>query len=77
VIFFSFWLVLSINVLISRQGVVIAVMVHFNLVIEGAGDWTQADVATAAQNFIICIEMLPCAIAYALTFGHKSFKVEY
>jgi len=63
VIFFSFW-----------QGVVIAVMVYFNLVIEASGDWTQSDVATAAQNFIICIEMLPCAIAYALTFGHKSFK---
>jgi len=63
VIFFSFW-----------QGVVIAVMVHFNLVIEGSGDWTQGDVATGSQNFIICLEMLPCAIAYALTFGHKSFK---
>jgi len=63
VIFFSFW-----------QGVVIAVMVYFNLVIEASGDWSQSDVATAAQNFIICIEMLPCAIAYALTFGHKSFK---
>jgi len=63
VIFFSFW-----------QSVAIAVMVHFNLVIEAKGDWTVSDVSTAAQNFIICIEMLPCAIAYALTFGHKSFK---
>jgi magnesium-transporting ATPase (P-type) len=63
VIFFSFW-----------QGVVIAVMVHFNLVLEGRGDWTTSQVATGTQNFIICLEMLPCSIAYALTFGYKTFK---
>jgi len=63
VIFFSFW-----------QSVVISVMVYFNIVIQGSGDWTTGEVATGTQNFIICLEMLPCAIAYAFTFGHKSFK---
>jgi len=63
VIFFSFW-----------QGVVIAVMVYFNILIEGSGDWSTGEVSSATQNFIICLEMVPCAIAYAFTFGHKSFK---
>eukprot|EP01118_Nematostelium_gracile_P014442 TRINITY_DN562_c0_g1_i1.p1 TRINITY_DN562_c0_g1~~TRINITY_DN562_c0_g1_i1.p1 ORF type:complete len:458 (+),score=83.64 TRINITY_DN562_c0_g1_i1:54-1427(+) len=63
VIFFSFW-----------QGVVIAGLVHFDFLIEAQGDWTQSQVAAGTQNFIICLEMFPCAIGYYLTFGYKTFK---
>jgi len=63
VIFFSFW-----------QGVAISILVFFNLLIKGKDDWSVGDVSTATQNFLICVEMFPCAIAYALTFGYRTFK---
>jgi len=31
-----------------RQGVIVAILVHFD-VIDGLGEWTQHDVATALQ----------------------------
>jgi len=63
VIFFSFW-----------QGVTIAVLVAFDVLIKEREDWTVSEISTATQNFLICIEMFPCAIAYALTFGYRTFK---
>jgi hypothetical protein len=64
VVFFAFW-----------QGVLIAAMVHFDFLIHAKDDWTISNVATATQNFLICIEMVPVSFAYYFTFGYKSFKV--
>jgi len=65
IIFFSFW-----------QGVIIAVMAHFGLLIQQEGDWTVSDVATATQNTLICFELVPCSIAFALTFSYKNYITE-
>jgi len=65
VIFFSYW-----------QSIVIAILVHFNLLIHGEGDWSVSDVSQALQNFLICIEMFPLAIAHARSFGYNSFSSE-
>jgi len=51
-------------------------MVHFNWVIESKDDWTISDVATGLQNFLICIEMLPLALAHVKSFGYKSYMEE-
>jgi hypothetical protein len=39
-----------------RQGVAIAVLAHFGIIV-GHGAWTTDNVAAAAQDFIICIEV--------------------
>lgn len=65
VVFFSYW-----------QSIIIAIMVYFGWVIESKDDWTISDVATGLQNFLICVEMLPLAIAHIKSFGHKSYVEE-
>jgi len=63
IIFFSFW-----------QGVVISVMVFFNILFKPTDNWSIGDVSTATQNFLVCFEMVPVSIAFAFTFGYRSFK---
>jgi len=63
VIFFAFW-----------QGVVISAMVDFNFIIKESGDWSLSEVSVAFQNWLICLEMFPLAIAFGRTFGYSSFK---
>eukprot|EP01114_Cavostelium_apophysatum_P018957 TRINITY_DN5975_c0_g1_i1.p1 TRINITY_DN5975_c0_g1~~TRINITY_DN5975_c0_g1_i1.p1 ORF type:complete len:496 (-),score=113.76 TRINITY_DN5975_c0_g1_i1:82-1569(-) len=63
VIFFSYW-----------QSIVIAILVHFHVWIHDADDWSISDVATGLQNFLICVEMFPLAIAHAKSFGWNSFS---
>jgi len=48
-------------------------MLHFGWVIESKDDWTISDVATGLQNFLICIEMFPLALAHIKSFGYKSY----
>jgi len=63
VVFFSYW-----------QSLVISIMVQFGWLIEKNGDWSVSDVATGLQNFLICLEMLPLAIAHGKSFGPNSFQ---
>jgi len=65
VVFFSYW-----------QSIIIAIMVYFGWGIESKDDWTISDVATGLQNTLICIEMLPLAIAHIRSFGYKSYMEE-
>jgi len=51
-------------------------MVHFNWLVEEKDDWSVSDVATGLQNFLICLEMLPLAIAHIKSFGYKSYVEE-
>jgi hypothetical protein len=46
-------------------------MVHFQILIHGTEEWTVGQVAAALQNYIICLEMVPLMIAFALAFGYK------
>jgi len=62
VVFFSYW-----------QSIAIAVMVKFEWVIEEKDDWTVSDVATGLQNFLICVEMFPLALAHIRAFGYNSY----
>jgi len=62
VIFFSFW-----------QGVTIAVLAKLGI-IQGKTEWTLENVEAGTQNFMICIEMLFCALAFNYAFGLKSYK---
>jgi len=63
VIFFAFW-----------QSVVIDAMVYFDLVFQSVEGWTVDEISTATQNALICFEMFPIAIAFAMTFGYQSFR---
>ena len=62
VIFFAFW-----------QGIIIAGLVRIQ-VIHDVGDWTSDNVATGAQDFLICIEMFIAAIAHLYAFSSKEFE---
>jgi len=61
VVFFSYW-----------QSIIIAIMTHFNWVPSTDG-YSVSDVATGTQNFLICVEMFPLALAHISAFGYKSY----
>jgi len=42
--------------------------------LQAEGDWTLSDVATGLQNFAICVEMFPLALAHQKSFGWNSFR---
>eukprot|EP01118_Nematostelium_gracile_P001752 TRINITY_DN1182_c0_g1_i3.p1 TRINITY_DN1182_c0_g1~~TRINITY_DN1182_c0_g1_i3.p1 ORF type:complete len:373 (+),score=95.44 TRINITY_DN1182_c0_g1_i3:732-1850(+) len=75
VVFFSYW-----------QSIVIAICVHFGWFSfvepdaaeaeDSEDEWSISDVAMGLQNFLICIEMLPLAVAHIKSFGHKSYGEE-
>lgn len=52
-----------------------AVLSHFDLV-HAIGDWTQEDVATGVQNFLICIEMFMAALAHHWAFSAYPYMSE-
>eukprot|EP01090_Pellita_catalonica_P010804 TRINITY_DN22249_c0_g1_i1.p1 TRINITY_DN22249_c0_g1~~TRINITY_DN22249_c0_g1_i1.p1 ORF type:complete len:399 (-),score=58.04 TRINITY_DN22249_c0_g1_i1:57-1199(-) len=62
VILFSFW-----------QGVIIAVISYFGL-LHATEDWTEKDISTGLQDFIICCEMFLISLAHGYAFGYKSFR---
>ncbi|KJE90800.1 hypothetical protein CAOG_02045 [Capsaspora owczarzaki ATCC 30864] len=62
VIFFSFW-----------QSVAISGLVAIS-VIHDFGQYTAENVATGAQDFLICIEMLGAAILHAYAFPYKEYE---
>jgi hypothetical protein len=64
IIFFSFW-----------QSVAIAIMSHLGILIRPVAHFNEAELAVLVNNTLICIEMIPIAIAFGYTFGYKSFKL--
>jgi len=64
VVFFSYW-----------QSILIAIMVHFEFIFDPTNSTLSiSQQATGLQDFLICIEMLPLAIAHIKSFGHKSYE---
>lgn len=63
VIFFAFW-----------QSVVIAILVKFNFLITARPGYTETEISAVVNNALICIEMFPIAVAFALTFSPDPFK---
>jgi len=64
VIVLSFW-----------QSLVVAGLEDFEiLIVARPPDWGAGDVATALENFLLCVEMVPLAILFSKTFGYRSFK---
>uniref|UniRef100_A0A6B2L8Y6 Transmembrane protein 184C n=1 Tax=Arcella intermedia TaxID=1963864 RepID=A0A6B2L8Y6_9EUKA len=62
ILFFSFW-----------QSVAIGIASYFNLIPE-LGDWKKEEIATALQDFIICIEMFVLATAHMLVFPYQPYR---
>lgn len=63
VIFFAFW-----------QSVLISILVKFNFLITARPGYSAHEVSAMVNNGLICIEMFPIAVAFALTFTFESFK---
>lgn len=63
VIFFAFW-----------QSVVISILVKFNFLITARPGYTSGEISAMVNNALICIEMFPIAVAFALTFTFEPFK---
>jgi len=61
ILFFSFW-----------QSVVIGILTFFN-VIPPIGEWAQHEVATALNDFIICIEMFILAVVHPFVFPYQEY----
>jgi len=61
VIFFCFW-----------QGIIVAGFVKINL-IKDTTYWTSDNVATAVQDFLVCVEMLVAAIVHMWAFSYVPF----
>lgn len=63
VIFFAFW-----------QSVLISILVNFNFLITARPGYTSGEISAMVNNALICIEMFPIAVAFALTFTFEPFK---
>lgn len=63
VIFFAFW-----------QSVIIAIAVKFNFLVTARPGYTAGQISAVVNNALICIEMFPIAVAFALTFSWDAFK---
>jgi len=61
ILFFSFW-----------QSVAIGVLSHFK-VIPPIGEWSQHEVATALNDFIICIEMFILSLVHPYVFPYQEY----
>jgi hypothetical protein len=63
VIFFAFW-----------QSVAISIAVKFNFLVTARPGYSAHEVSAVVNNALICIEMFPIAVAFALTFSWDAFK---
>ncbi|KAG2227403.1 hypothetical protein INT45_007428 [Circinella minor] len=59
IIFFSFW-----------QSVIVALLVSAGAIPEGEGD---EHMSVAIQDFLICLEMIPAAIAHSFSFSYEDY----
>ncbi|CDH55716.1 duf300-domain-containing protein [Lichtheimia corymbifera JMRC:FSU:9682] len=59
IIFFSFW-----------QSVIIALLVSAGFIPEGDG---AENISVAIQDFLICLEMIPAAIAHSYSFSYEDY----
>ncbi|ORZ02434.1 organic solute transporter Ostalpha-domain-containing protein [Syncephalastrum racemosum] len=59
IIFFSFW-----------QSVIIALLVSVGAIPEGEG---EEHISVAIQDFLICLEMVPAAIAHSYAFSYEDY----
>ncbi|KAI9313127.1 organic solute transporter Ostalpha-domain-containing protein [Dichotomocladium elegans] len=59
IIFFSFW-----------QSVIIALLVSAGVIPEGEG---ENHISVAIQDFLICLEMIPAAIAHSYSFSYEDY----
>jgi len=62
IIMFSFW-----------QGVAIAVIVQLGW-IHSVGEWSEDNIATGMQDFLICIEMFLISLAHIYSFGYIEYR---
>jgi hypothetical protein len=63
VIFFAFW-----------QSVAISILVKFNFLVTARPGYSEHAISAVVNNALICIEMFPIAVAFAITFGWDVFK---
>jgi len=66
IIMFAFW-----------QGVAIAILAHFGILVHDYGAWTSKNVETGVQDFVICIEMFFLAIVMHFAFGYQTYRDEH
>ncbi|KAI8140097.1 organic solute transporter Ostalpha-domain-containing protein [Fennellomyces sp. T-0311] len=59
IIFFSFW-----------QSVILALLVSAGVIPEGDG---EEHISVAIQDFLICLEMIPAAIAHSFSFSYEDY----
>lgn len=65
IVFFTFW-----------QGFVLSILGHFKLI--GSEQWTTYEtkqLASGIQDVIICIELLPAALVFAVTFPAREYML--
>lgn len=65
IVFFTFW-----------QGFVLSILGHFKLI--GSEQWTTYEtkqLASGIQDVVICIELLPAALVFAITFPARDYML--
>lgn len=83
IIFFAFWQGVAIAILahfgvlhdvrLSNRIWLAAPCLDSKLTCLQMEHWSSEDVSRGLQDFIICVEMLPMAFAFAYAFGSRSF----
>eukprot|EP01116_Phalansterium_solitarium_P008514 TRINITY_DN22428_c0_g1_i1.p1 TRINITY_DN22428_c0_g1~~TRINITY_DN22428_c0_g1_i1.p1 ORF type:complete len:480 (+),score=138.84 TRINITY_DN22428_c0_g1_i1:216-1655(+) len=72
----KFLCIKSIVFLAYWQSIGISVCEYFGLVVYAPHGWTEHDVSTALQNFLLCLEVLPIAVAFWFCFSFASYRNE-